>query len=103
MSGNPDAAKCSDGYFAPFISWSNDNVECTYQKSLCTEEGQVLLENGSESDDIKCVCDYRRGYQYIVKPKHDCSCSPMKEDCTCILKRCHDEGLIHTQGNIFEI
>lgn len=98
LSGNLDAEKCSDKYFAPFIYWSNDSVECPYQKTLCADEGQVLLDNGSENDDVKCFCDYRQGFAYILKPKHDSYCSPMGEDCTCIRKGCTEEGYILNPG-----
>lgn len=98
LSGNLDLEKCSDKQFSPFIYWSNDSVKCPYQKSICADEGQVLFDNGSDSKDVKCVCDYRRGYQYIFKPKDECSCSPMNEDCSCILKRCLDDSFILTSG-----
>ncbi|CAG2216774.1 unnamed protein product [Mytilus edulis] len=103
LSGNLDVEKCSDTYFAPFMYWSNDSVECPYQKSVCAEEGQVILDNGSEEEDVKCFCDYRQGYEYIFKPKHDCYCSPTDEDCTCFRKKCKDEGSILTSVTIWFI
>lgn len=98
LSGNLDVEKFSETYFAPFMYWSNDSVECPYQKSVCAEEGQVILDNGSEEEDVKYFCDYKQGYEYIFKPKHDCYCSSTDEDCTCYRKRCKDEGSIITSG-----
>lgn len=98
FSGQLNAKLCPDNQFSPCISWSNNGPECQYQKQLCNEEGQVVVDNGSNIRDIKCRCDYRHGYVYNVKPKNECLCSPSVEDCTCHLKQCQHNNLILSQG-----
>ncbi|CAC5424593.1 unnamed protein product [Mytilus coruscus] len=83
LSGKLHAATCSDGYFAPKIPWSYDGFKCPYQKSVCSEEGQIVVNNGSNKEDIKCRCDYRKGYAFIRNPQNKCTCSPWTEDCSC--------------------
>lgn len=62
--------------------------DCLYAKSICSEEGQLMLKEDSTKDDIKCRCDYENSYSYIKTPRNLCSCLPTQEDCSCHIKTC---------------
>lgn len=62
-----------------------------------------MVDNGSDKDDVICRCDYRQGYEYVFKTMDGCTCSPMKEDCTCILNGCQEDGLMLSQGKTYLI
>lgn len=57
-------------------------------KSLCEEEGQVIVNNGSLIGDGTCRCDYTKGYKFTKQPKQNCSCTPSEEDCSCHITKC---------------
>jgi hypothetical protein len=65
-----------------------------YQKSQCSEEGQIAYSNGSARVDRTCTCDYRAGYAFLREPVEKCFCSPSKEDCSCYKKTCTDQSLL---------
>lgn len=99
ISGQLHVVQCADNQFSPHTSWSNDGYECQYKKSICSEEGQIVVNNGSNTRDVKCRCDYRNGYAYIIKPKNECMCSPSVEDCSCHLVYCQDNISLLSRGN----
>ena len=68
-----------------------------YEKSLCNEEGQIVLKNGTKISDRTCRCDYSKGYDFVVKPKDGCECIPSEEDCSCYHKTCQT-GFILSPG-----
>lgn len=98
ISGQLHATECEDTHFSPHISWSNNSYECQHQKSICSEEGQIVMDNGSTTKDVQCGCDYRKGYAFILQPKNECMCSPSVEDCSCYLVDCQHNRSILSQG-----
>lgn len=98
MNWNLDAKPCSDERFSPHNIWSNEGPYCQFKKYLCSEEGQVTVENGNTSTDNSCRCDYTKGYDYLHRPKNPCRCFP-EEDCSCYKSTCFNRrGYILTQG-----
>ncbi|XP_076082464.1 uncharacterized protein LOC143053547 isoform X2 [Mytilus galloprovincialis] len=100
ISGRLHVEKCEEKQFSPHTSWSNDGYECQYKKSICSEEGQIVVDNGSNTKDVKCRCDYRNGYAYTIKPKNECMCSPSVEDCSCHLIHCQDNIAMLSQDYV---
>lgn len=98
LSGKLHAATCTDGYFAPKVTWTHDGFKCSYQKSVCNEEGQIVVNNGSNKEDIKCRCDYNKGYGFINNPQNNCTCSPWTEDCSCHRIQCINSRFILSEG-----
>ncbi|XP_052089506.1 carboxy-terminal kinesin 2-like [Mytilus californianus] len=88
ITGNLRNVDCSSERYQPFRLWSNVSGECLNQKSLCEGEGQVIVKNGSLIGDRTCRCDYTKGYKFIKRPKQNCSCSPLQEDCSCYISKC---------------
>ncbi|XP_076082461.1 uncharacterized protein LOC143053546 [Mytilus galloprovincialis] len=100
LSGQLHVKQCKDNYFSPYISWSNEGYECQYQKHLCNEEGQIVVDTGSNVRDIKCKCDYRKGYVFVIKPKDECTCSPSVEDCSCHQTHCQNNSFTLSQDYV---
>ncbi|CAC5379158.1 TTN [Mytilus coruscus] len=96
LRGGIDADECSEERFQPFPLkfYTNVSTHCLFLKSLCNEEGQVVYENGNRNTDTTCRCDYRRGYDFLVKPNNPCFCKPSHEDCSCYLKTCSNSSYI---------
>ncbi|CAC5358531.1 unnamed protein product [Mytilus coruscus] len=91
---------CAESRFQPIKFTTHSFSDCIYAKSTCSEEGQVHVKNGSSFVDRSCRCDYRKGYDYITKPKEfkdKCSCVPSLEDCSCYLTNCTGNSAL-TQG-----
>lgn len=103
FSGNVDALDCSESSFTPKPTWSYStrNSECTILKSLCNEKGQVVVDRGSTKTDRACRCNYRQGYNYVIRPKNLCRCYPLKEDCSCYTHKCPESMQILSPGNLF--
>ncbi|CAC5424761.1 unnamed protein product [Mytilus coruscus] len=71
------------------IEKTNESMsDCIFAKSLCSEEGQIVYEDGSTKDDTTCRCDYTRNYSFIKTPRHFCFCIPTEEDCSCYIQSC---------------
>lgn len=87
-NGTLQGADCKNDFYQPFKFLSSGNSRCVYKKSFCSEDGQVAQSNGTLKKDSSCRCDYTRGYDFIVKPKHQCYCEPSEEDCSCYVKLC---------------
>ncbi|VDI38295.1 Hypothetical predicted protein [Mytilus galloprovincialis] len=79
---------CAFNRYQPFMFWTNGSSECTFQKSLCSGEGQIIVTDQLTRKDTSCRCDYGRGYSFIIQPKNITHCVPSEEDCSCYNKRC---------------
>ncbi|CAC5387100.1 unnamed protein product [Mytilus coruscus] len=91
-----DSEPCSSKRYQPFpFNTSGHNV-CVYEKSFCSEEGQIANDTGTTTNDRTCRCDYTRGYEFIIRPKQTggCVCSPSEEDCSCVLKKCEKDLIL---------
>lgn len=87
-SGNIDGQVCESQRYQPIRYFNRDGSDCILEKSVCNEEGQILVENGSPVRDRQCRCDYRRGYAFVFDLPNKCNCIPSIEDCSCYLKHC---------------
>ncbi|CAC5370022.1 unnamed protein product [Mytilus coruscus] len=81
-------AECDIGRYQPIVFTTHGNSECNLIKSNCAGEGQVVYNNGSNSTDSACRCDYKKGYAFVSKPKNACFCIPSEEDCSCFSVTC---------------
>ncbi|XP_052086073.1 uncharacterized protein LOC127723463 isoform X2 [Mytilus californianus] len=81
-------AECNAERFQPFVFTTHGHSECIFRKSKCVEEGQVIFNNGSSSNDVACRCDYTKGYAFVTRPKNICFCIPFEEDCSCLRVTC---------------
>ncbi|CAG2215912.1 ABCC1 [Mytilus edulis] len=79
---------CVSSRYQPRPLFTYERNECLYEKSSCTEEGQIIFSNGSAIDDRTCRCDYTKGYAFISTPINKCYCVPSKEDCSCYKIEC---------------
>lgn len=86
--GNPYKRKCNSMEYQPFTFSTNGSSTCILKKMHCSEEGQIIINNGSTTSNSQCRCDYTRGYDFITKPHDSCNCEPSMEDCLCYHKRC---------------
>ncbi|XP_052075788.1 uncharacterized protein LOC127713858 isoform X2 [Mytilus californianus] len=94
FQGTLQGADCDNDFYQPFQFLSSGNSRCVYKKSYCNEEGQIISSNGTVKTDSVCRCDYTRGFDFIVRPKHRCDCVPAKEDCSCYLKLCSSNEML---------
>ncbi|XP_063430348.1 uncharacterized protein LOC134712574 isoform X2 [Mytilus trossulus] len=79
---------CVSSRYQPRPMFTYERNECWYEKSSCTEEGQIIFSNGSATNDRTCRCDYTKGYAFISTPINTCYCVPSKENCSCYKKEC---------------
>ncbi|XP_071181892.1 uncharacterized protein [Mytilus edulis] len=88
-----DSEPCSSKRYQPFPFNTTGHSVCVYEKSVCSEEGQISYYTGTTLTDRTCRCDYRRGYEFIIRPKQTggCFCIPSEEDCSCVLKKCEKD------------
>lgn len=97
-SGNFDTESCLLERFQPFSFSTSQANNCIYKKSMCTEEGQLIFNNGTSRDDRQCWCDYTKNFNFVsTKRVNMCSCDPKNEDCSCYKKMC-SIGQILTPG-----
>ncbi|CAC5377251.1 unnamed protein product [Mytilus coruscus] len=87
---------CSFNRYQPFMFWTNGSSECTFKKSLCSGKGQVIVTDKLTRKDTTCRCDYRRGYSFVLQPKHITYCVPSEEDCSCYNKQCLGGYILNT-------
>lgn len=80
---NYNFAKCRADRYQPIAFVTNGNTDCIFQKSSCSEEGQVVCKNLSPEEDAACRCDYTKGYTFVSNTMNPCYCIPSKEDCSC--------------------
>lgn len=93
-NGNLNAIACSSTRFQPLQFSSFKDSRCVLEKSLCSEEGQVLADTGTAEIDRSCRCDYVKGYAILANTSNLCSCTPSEEDCTCFKKSCSDTEIL---------
>ncbi|CAC5420835.1 unnamed protein product [Mytilus coruscus] len=82
--------------------FSNVGNKCVNQKSVCSEEGQVVHTNGSTTADRTCRCDYNRGYIFVSSPMDNCHCTSSQEDCSCYLQTCNNTSKINQDYTCLE-
>lgn len=80
--------ECTEERFQPVKFLTNETSNCIFAKSFCSEEGSVLVDNGTTRTDVKCRCDYTKDYSYVNEPRDKCGCQPTVDDCSCYLKTC---------------
>ncbi|CAC5404353.1 unnamed protein product [Mytilus coruscus] len=88
LLGGTTRKPCSEYRYQPFTFWTNGSSKCVYKKTSCTQEGQVIYNNGTAQSDRTCRCDYTNNYDFQVKPRNNCFCVPTVEDCSCYVKPC---------------
>ncbi|CAC5410613.1 TTN [Mytilus coruscus] len=96
LRGGIDADICSVERYQPFPIrfYTNASTNCIFLKSVCNEEGQVVYGHGNRNTDTTCRCDYRRGFDFLVKPNNQCFCKPLQEDCSCYFKTCSNTSQV---------
>ncbi|VDI21848.1 Hypothetical predicted protein [Mytilus galloprovincialis] len=97
LTGSRRNVECNRNRYQPYSLWSNESNQCQFIKSPCSDEGQIIYRSDSTTDDASCRCDYRRGFDFVIQPKHKCYCKPFKEDCSCYIHNC-DNGLYLDSG-----
>ncbi|VDI73325.1 Hypothetical predicted protein [Mytilus galloprovincialis] len=100
VEGSPTFVPCLHDRYQPITFYRNTSSHCILLKSLCAEMGQVLAGHGSTDDDVSCRCDYRQGFDYVVRPKDICHCNPTQEDCSCVQKQCVDNRYLSAEHEI---
>ncbi|CAC5420917.1 unnamed protein product [Mytilus coruscus] len=94
VSGNINGKPCDLERFQPFKFKTEGNSRCVFEKSVCNEEGQVNLKNGTTISDRTCRCDYTDGYAFVTTPANICYCVPSQEDCSCFKKPCKEKEIL---------
>lgn len=91
LRGNLDAGPCSVERYQPIhIKFlTNVSSECIFSKSKCNEEGQILHDKGSPTQDVACRCDLTQNYDLISRQTASRYCKPAEGDCSCFKKQCH--------------
>lgn len=88
LKHNPTGVECKDiSRYQPF-ELHRFQSGCVFQRTQCSESGQVVYHKGSSKVDATCRCNFKEGYAFIKPPKADCSCTPSEEDCSCYFKVC---------------
>ncbi|XP_076090563.1 obscurin-like protein 1 [Mytilus galloprovincialis] len=100
--GNFNRKNCSSKHFQPFKFSSLKNSRCVFEKSNCSEEGQVSSDNGTSIRDVRCRCNYLKGYAFLANTSNLCSCIPSEEDCTCFKKSCSDTEILSPDYNCID-
>lgn len=95
FSFNINSKQCPLNAFQPRPMFSNTDFHCVLEKSKCTEEGSITRSLGTTSEDVKCSCDYTRGYAFQTAPVNECYCIPSQEDCSCYLKKCNESYILN--------
>lgn len=85
-----DAVPCFGDRYQPGQMKYSTNVssEFVFSKSLCSEEGQILYDKGSATQDVECRCDYTENYDFILRQNISRYCKPSEQDCACFKKQC---------------
>ncbi|XP_063448527.1 uncharacterized protein LOC134728058 [Mytilus trossulus] len=89
IRGQFDAAYCDSSRYQPIKYFTNVSGECLFQKSTCSEEGQIIHTNKNPVTDLTCRCDYTNGFTFTIRPKNQCFCVPSVEDCSCYRQPCN--------------
>ncbi|XP_052097657.1 uncharacterized protein LOC127732615 isoform X2 [Mytilus californianus] len=97
---NFDVPRCAASTFMPVNVISNMGHECVLQKSICSEEGQLLYENRSTAQDSVCICNFLNGYANVNDNLSNlCYCNPSEEDCSCYKKPFPDDNPLISAGD----
>ncbi|XP_063410536.1 uncharacterized protein LOC134693628 [Mytilus trossulus] len=90
LRGNYDAGPCSEERYQPGKMKYSTNVSsvCVFTKSPCSEEGQILYDKGSPTQDVECRCDYRKKFDFIFRQNVSRYCKPSEQDCACFKNQC---------------
>lgn len=94
--GGLNGKLCASDRYQPFFFWTNGSSQCTFHKSSCRGEGQMIATDKSTNKDATCRCDYTRGYSFVLQPTHITYCVPSEEDCSCYTKPCPDGYILNT-------
>lgn len=81
-------SQCAKSRYQPMTFRTTGNSDCVFSRSICTEEGLVVHNIGTNLSDTTCRCDYRNGYTFVIEPKNKCYCLPFEEDCSCYRRNC---------------
>lgn len=94
---------CALNRYQPFVFRTNGSSECTFQKSLCSGEGQIIVTDKYlvTRTDTTCRCDYERGYSFIIQPNNIAHCVPSEEDCSCYNKLCNDGYILNAGTSLW--
>ncbi|CAC5368386.1 unnamed protein product [Mytilus coruscus] len=88
---HPQGVKCrNENRYQPYRISLHTGTACVFRRSVCSEEGQLLYNNGTSKDDRSCRCDFEKGFAFVNLTKNPCKCLPYQEDCSCIKKECPD-------------
>ncbi|XP_052067050.1 uncharacterized protein LOC127706463 isoform X2 [Mytilus californianus] len=87
-----DSEPCSSNRYQPFPFNTTGHSVCVYDKSVCSEEGQIAYDTETTTNDRTCRCDYTKGYAFVTRPR--CSCKPSEEDCSCYLVHCDNDSFL---------
>lgn len=88
ITGSRRNIECKRTTYQPYSLWSNESRSCAFEKSKCTQSGQVMYRIGSPIEDSQCRCDNTKQYAFVSTPENRCFCIPSKEDCSCFIKQC---------------
>ncbi|VDI45275.1 Hypothetical predicted protein [Mytilus galloprovincialis] len=89
VSVYPNSESCRDyARYQPFPLGSNAGSDCVFQKSTCSEEGNILFHHGSPKKDLSCRCNFQLGYGFVNEIQNKWNCVPSQDDCSCYLKHC---------------
>ncbi|XP_052081118.1 uncharacterized protein LOC127719133 [Mytilus californianus] len=89
ISHHPRGVNCiNENRFQPFRILLNGGPECVFRRSVCSEEGQIIFNNGTSKDDRSCRCNFEKGFALNITTKYPCLCIPSEEDCSCYKKHC---------------
>ncbi|XP_076081155.1 uncharacterized protein LOC143052069 [Mytilus galloprovincialis] len=89
ISVYPNSEPCRNyDRYQPFPLGSNAGSDCVFQKSTCSEEGNILFHHGSPKTDLSCRCNFQKGFGFVNEIPNRCDCIPSQEDCSCYLKQC---------------
>lgn len=94
-AGHFSRGTCSLNRFQPIIFWTNGSLsDCIFAKSKCNDEGQIVYNDMSPSDDISCTCDTKKSYSFLKTSKYNFNCIPTEEDCSCYIKSCPENSTL---------
>lgn len=71
-----------------------------FVKSSCNSIGQIKCDNGTETQDASCRCDYTKGY--VVHGQNTCCSASSSAECSCQYRTCENNLQELGQG-MFEI
>ncbi|XP_071124059.1 uncharacterized protein [Mytilus edulis] len=91
IRGELDDKECDKDRYQPIKLTTAGHSRCMFDKSKCSEEGQLVYDNGTIISDRLCRCDYTHSYSFVNASKNNCFCDPSTEDCSCYKMNCPDK------------